>query len=61
MLEIAHVFGINYEDVTLFAFYNLLARYQKKEKWDNDIRMICAGADSKKIKAKYWGESSKDE
>jgi hypothetical protein len=31
-----------------------------KEKWEQDIQMICAGADSKKIKTKYWGESLDD-
>lgn len=60
LLEIATVFGIDYKNVTLFAFYNLIARYQAKEKWDQDIKLICAGADSKKIKSKYWGESLKE-
>lgn len=60
LLEIATVFGIDYKNVTIFAFYNLIARYQAKEKWDQDIKLICAGADSKKIKSKYWGESLKE-
>lgn len=60
LLEIATVFGIDYKNVTLFAFYNLIARYQAKEKWDQDINLICAGADAKKIKSKYWGESLKE-
>ena len=60
LLEIAEVFNIDYKNTTLLAFYNLLHRHQMKEKWDNDIRMICAGADAKKIKTKYWGESSKE-
>lgn len=57
LLESAEVFNIDYQNTTLLAFYNLLHRHRLKEKWDNDIRMICAGADGTKIKAKYWGES----
>lgn len=60
LLEVATVFGIDYKNVTLFAFYNLISRYQAKEKWEQDIKLICAGADSKKIKSKYWGESLKE-
>ena len=58
LLEIGDVFGVS-QNRTLFAFYNLIHRYQLKEKWDQDIQMLCAGADSKKIQTKYWGESSK--
>lgn len=61
LLEIAAVFGIDIEKTTLYAFYGLVRRFQRKEKWDQDIRMLCAGADSKKIKPTYWGESSKNE
>jgi hypothetical protein len=28
--------------------------YQQKEKYDLDTRALLAGADSKKIKPKYW-------
>lgn len=58
LLEIASVFGIDYRNETLYAFYSLIRRHQLKEKWDQDIQMLCAGADSKKLKTKYWGESS---
>lgn len=61
LFEIAETFGIDYKNKTIFAFYNLLTRYQRKEKWDQDIQMLCAGADSQKLKTKYWGDSSKDE
>lgn len=61
MLEIAGTYGIDTENTTLYAFYGLLRRHQLKEKWQQDIQMICAGADSKKIKTKYWGESLDDE
>ncbi len=60
-LEIASVFGIDIKSCTFYAFYGLLRRYQAKEKWNNDIQMLCAGADSNKIKTKYWGESSLDD
>lgn len=58
MFEIAETFGIDYQNKTLFAFYNLLRRHQLKDKWDHDMMMVCAGADSKKLKMQYWGESS---
>lgn len=61
MLEIAEVYGIDIQNHTLYAFYNLLRRHQLREKWQQDIQMLCAGADGKKIKTKYWGESLKDE
>lgn len=61
LLEIAEVFGIDTDKCSLFSFYRLIRRHQLKEKWDQDIQMLCAGADSKKIKTKYWGESSKEE
>lgn len=61
LLEIATVFGIDINNCTLYAFYDLIRRYQKKEKWDQDIQMLCAGADSKKLKTKYWGESSNND
>ena len=32
----------------------LMKIYQDKEKYDLDIRSLLAGADSKKIKPKYW-------
>lgn len=59
LLEMAEVYGINTSEKSLFAVYNLVQRHQKKEKWEQDIQMLCAGADAKKIKTQYWGESSK--
>ena len=55
LLEIAKVFGIDYLNESIYSFYGLIQRYQRKEKWDQDLQMLCAGADSSKIKAKYWG------
>lgn len=60
LLEIAETFGIDYKNKTVYAFYNLIKRHQAREKWNQDIQMLCAGADSKKLKTKYWGESLKD-
>lgn len=60
-LEIASVFGIDISQCSLYAFYGLIQRHQKHEKWLTDIQMICAGADPKDIKTKYWGESSNNE
>lgn len=61
MFEIAETYGIDVKGHTLYAFYKLLRRHQLKEKWEQDLQMICAGADSKKIKTKYWGESLDNE
>lgn len=60
LLEIASVFGIDLEKCSFFAFQRLIARHQMREKYLADIQMLCAGADSDKLKIKYWGESSKD-
>ena len=60
LLEIAEVFGIDYKEKSIYAFYGLLQRHQLREKWVQDIQMLCAGADSKKIKAKYWGGNPED-
>lgn len=57
LLEIATVFGINIDQCSLYTFQRLIRRYQAKEKWQQDIQMLCAGADSTKIKTQYWGEN----
>lgn len=61
LIEIATVYGIDVDKVSLLAFYNLMRRYQAREKWVQDLQMLCAGADSSKIETKYWGESFKNE
>lgn len=55
LLEIAEVFGIDYLNKSVYAFYGLITRHQLREKYQQDIQMICAGADVKKIKVQYWG------
>ena len=57
LFEIAETFGIDYQNKTLYAFYKLIRRFQAREKWNQDLQMLCAGADSTKLKTKYWGES----
>lgn len=61
MFEIATTYGINIENYTLYAFYGLVRRHQLREKWQQDLQMICAGANSKNMKTKYWGESLNEE
>lgn len=57
LLEVASVFGIDWKNESLYAFYSLIKRHQAKEKWDEDIQMLCAGADSSKMNTVYWGEN----
>lgn len=60
LLEVAEVCQINYKEKTIFALYRLIQRFRAKEKWDQDIKMLCAGADGSKLKTEYWGESLKE-
>lgn len=60
LLEIAEVYGIDYKEKSIYAFYGLLQRHQLKEKWTQDIQMLCAGASPEKIKSKYWGENPEE-
>lgn len=45
---------LNIGEMSYAAIGPLLKVYQNKEKYDLDIRSLLAGADSKKIKPKYW-------
>lgn len=51
----------NIKDLPIFTFYELLSRNQIKEKYDLDVKSLLAGADSKKIKLKYWISHKEDE
>ena len=42
------------------AFEAILRKYQEKEKYELDIKSLLAGADSKKIKPKYWIRNFED-
>ena len=45
---------LNIGEMSYVALESILRKYQEKEKYDLDIRSLLAGADSKKIKPKYW-------
>ena len=45
---------LNIGEMSYVAIESILRKYQEKEKYDIDIRSLLAGADSKKIKPKYW-------
>ena len=41
-------------EMSYVAMEDILKKYQEKEKYELDIDTLLAGADSKKIKPKYW-------
>ena len=45
---------LNIGEISYVAMQALLGQYQNKEKYQIDIDSLLAGADSKKIKPKYW-------
>lgn len=45
---------LNIGEMSYAAISVIMERYQEHEKYDTDVRSILAGADSKKIKPKYW-------
>ena len=45
---------LNIGEMSYVAVESILRKYQEKEKYDLDIKSLLAGADSKKIKPKYW-------
>ena len=45
---------LNIGEMSYVAMEAILAQYQAKEKYQVDIDSLLAGADSKKIKPKYW-------
>ena len=45
---------LNIGEMSYVAAESIVRKYQEKEKCDLDIRSLLAGADSKKIKPKYW-------
>lgn len=56
--------GVNFENVgelSIFAFHELLDRYEAKTKYENDLDLILAGVDPKKIKLKYWIRNLNDD
>jgi hypothetical protein len=49
---------MNIGDMSYAAVDPLMRMMQNKEKYDIDIRSLLAGADSKKVKPKYWMQNS---
>lgn len=45
---------LNIGEISYASLGPLIQMYQRKEKYDIDIRSILAGADAKKIKPEYW-------
>lgn len=45
---------LNIGEITYGSAQVLMKMYQNKEKYDLDMKSLLAGADSKKIKPKYW-------
>ena len=45
---------LNIGEMSYIALDSILKKYQEKEKYELDIQSLLAGADSKKIKPKYW-------
>lgn len=45
---------LNIGDISYASTSKLIEQYQKKEKYQLDVDSLLAGADSKKVKPKYW-------
>lgn len=45
---------LNIGELSYAAIPLLIATYQEKEKYELDVKSLLAGADSKKVKPKYW-------
>lgn len=45
---------LNIGEMSYIALESLMRKYQEKEKYELDIQSLLAGADSKKVKPKYW-------
>ena len=52
---------LNIGEMSYAAIGPIMSMLQDKEKYDIDIRSLLAGADSKKIKPKYWIRNSERE
>ena len=52
---------LNIGEMSYAAIGPIMKMSQEKEKYDIDIRSLLAGADSKKIKPKYWIRNSEKE
>ena len=52
---------LNIGEMSYVAVESILRKYQEKEKYELDIKSLLAGADSKKIKPKYWIRNFEEE
>jgi hypothetical protein len=52
---------LNIGEMSYASVGEIMKVMQEKEKYDIDIRSLLAGADSKKIKPKYWIRNSDKE
>jgi hypothetical protein len=52
---------LNIGEMSYASVGELMKVMQEKEKYDIDIRSLLAGADSKKVKPKYWIRNSEKE
>ena len=52
---------LNIGEMSYASISQIMSMLQDKEKYDIDIRSILAGADSKKVKPKYWIRNSDKE
>ena len=51
---------LNIGEMSYVALQSLLKKYQEKEKYQLDVDSLLAGADSKKVKPKYWIRNFED-
>ena len=51
---------LNIGEMSYVAVEAILRKYQEKEKYELDIDSLLAGADSKKVKPKYWIRNFED-
>ena len=51
---------LNIGEMSYVAAKSIVRKYQEKEKYQLDIESLLAGADSKKIKPKYWIKNFED-
>jgi hypothetical protein len=52
---------LNIGEMSYVAMETIMGAYQSKEKYELDIDSLLAGADSKKIKPKYWIRNLEEE
>ena len=51
---------LNIGEMSYVALELVMKRCQEKEKYELDIKSLLAGADSKKLKPKYWIKNFED-